>query len=412
MVCFDADYYKEKVKNITESDDPVEHFLLVGWRKGCGPNESFDINYYLNRYDNLRESSSNPFMHYLHFGKSKGYFPNQAIEDIFSKLKERKSHEIVSGIDNLEQDYLESRLQKQLNYLYQVTPSVWNYKDQITDLVDWYLENNQKKLALIIWEWFAENNTKTWDVPFLQAAIISRELGLYERSMEILDKALDQYPDNPWIYDNQARCFVQLNQYENATGSWEKAIELSIDKTQKELFSSIKNKHEEEWSQVGATITSTANGKLNGYFSFKNPQQPDSYRMHIYMDDVYLMDHLCNKLKNSNKYVFSVSLPSPAFDGKPHIFSIALQDFPVRYAYYVDVLPVIQTPLQHLRTSILEGNYSSLSGIASYRYESLRKQFDYYLEGSDENMNQQVKNISLAHSVVIEGYVDRKNFRN
>ena len=260
-----------------------------------------------------------------------------------------------------------------------------------------------------MWEWFIGNCLETWDTAFLKAAIISRELGFYERSMEIVDQALDKIPDNPWVYDNQARCLAYFDNYEDAINSWEQAINFSEDQTQKDLFSSMQLECEKDWSQVSATITSTAGNKLNGYFSFKDPQQSNSHKMCVYMDSIYLVTHQCQKIKDSNKFIFSVPLPASAFDGKPHVFSVSLEDFPLRYAYYIDQLPTIQTSFQYLRTSALERNYPSLARVSSYRYESLRYQLDNPAHNY-KDLSQFINNISLAHKVILEGYENRKKF--
>ena len=167
----------------------------------------------------------------------------QQIESTVKELKERKNNEISSELRNLVRyatNYAESKLQEHLNHLGQVAFNIQSHKDQMVGLADWYLENDKKKFALIVWEWLAENSAETSEKPFLQAAGIGRELGLYERSMQILNKALDKIPNNPWLYDSQARCFMDTYQYEEAINSWRKAVEISESKGQKEKLTSIK----------------------------------------------------------------------------------------------------------------------------------------------------------------------------
>ncbi len=171
------------------------------------------------------------------------YSEAQQIEDSVHEIRERKSNEIISELGNLVQDYIDgadTKLQEHLNHLNQVALNAWNHKDQIVSLADWYLENEKKNLALITWKWLLGNSAEVWDVAFLQAAKISRELGLYEESMKVIDKALDKIPNNPWLYDSQAHCFLATYQYEEAINSWKKAIESSESKEQAEKFASIK----------------------------------------------------------------------------------------------------------------------------------------------------------------------------
>ncbi len=185
----------------------------------------------------------------------------QQIEGTVKELRERKSDEISSELRNLVRyvtNDAESKLQEHLGHLEQVALNVQSHKNQMVGLADWYLENDKKKFALIVWEWLAENSAETSEELVLQAAGVGRELGLYERSMQILSKALVKIPNNPWLYDGQAHCFMDTYQYEEAINSWRKAVEISESKEQKEKFVSIKK---ERFAAVKSDLQQLKNEK-------------------------------------------------------------------------------------------------------------------------------------------------------
>ena len=72
---FDVAFYLAKNPDVKEGLDPVEHYMLEGWKKGLNPNRDFDTRSYLERYPDVAAAGINPFYHYLVCGKAEGRLP-------------------------------------------------------------------------------------------------------------------------------------------------------------------------------------------------------------------------------------------------------------------------------------------------------------------------------------------------
>lgn len=83
---FDSDYYITNNPDIVDrSMDPVAHFIVYGWKRGCNPSSDFDVNYYLERYPDIKKSGMNPLLHYVKHGINEGRFNTRQVE--IQKLK-------------------------------------------------------------------------------------------------------------------------------------------------------------------------------------------------------------------------------------------------------------------------------------------------------------------------------------
>ena len=73
---FDREFYLAANPDVARSGfDPVQHFILGGWKDGRAPRPDFDIGAYLARRPKLAECGVNPFLHYLidkRFGIGRG----------------------------------------------------------------------------------------------------------------------------------------------------------------------------------------------------------------------------------------------------------------------------------------------------------------------------------------------------
>lgn len=70
---FDSEFYLRQNPDIGEAGvDPVEHFVVSGWKEGRDPNRSFSVDYYLEANPDVRQAKINPFWHYIVAGKSEG----------------------------------------------------------------------------------------------------------------------------------------------------------------------------------------------------------------------------------------------------------------------------------------------------------------------------------------------------
>ncbi|MEA1982203.1 MAG: rhamnan synthesis F family protein, partial [Campylobacterota bacterium] len=70
---FDAEYYLSVYTDIASSGaDPLKHFCQYGWKEDRVPNVWFDTKFYLDSYGDIKESGMNPFLHYVESGIREG----------------------------------------------------------------------------------------------------------------------------------------------------------------------------------------------------------------------------------------------------------------------------------------------------------------------------------------------------
>jgi GT2 family glycosyltransferase/glycosyltransferase involved in cell wall biosynthesis len=74
---FDAEYYFEQNPQLRELNvDPVQHYMMEGWRRGYNPNAKFATSYYLEANPDVDRAGVNPFFHYLTSGRLEGRAPS------------------------------------------------------------------------------------------------------------------------------------------------------------------------------------------------------------------------------------------------------------------------------------------------------------------------------------------------
>ena len=61
---FDTDYYRSCFPKGTAPDDPVSHYLRVGWKQGRDPTPWFSTRHYLAVHEDVAATGMNPFVHY------------------------------------------------------------------------------------------------------------------------------------------------------------------------------------------------------------------------------------------------------------------------------------------------------------------------------------------------------------
>jgi hypothetical protein len=69
----DFEFYSTQVELPGVKEWLAKHFCEVGWRAGHDPVPWFSVTRYLHHYEDVRVSGTNPFLHYLRQGRSKGY---------------------------------------------------------------------------------------------------------------------------------------------------------------------------------------------------------------------------------------------------------------------------------------------------------------------------------------------------
>lgn len=80
---FDMDFYREQGACVPAEMDPVEHYLVTGWRLGLAPNRWFDPLGYVALNRHIARTGINPFLHFLRTGLAAGSTPNPFFRDRF-----------------------------------------------------------------------------------------------------------------------------------------------------------------------------------------------------------------------------------------------------------------------------------------------------------------------------------------
>ena len=96
-------YFRNYQKDILDSKlSPVDHFLQIGWKKGCNPSSHFDCQDYLNR---CSYASGNPLLFFIRSGRYRGKehgfshntYPidSKHIESYLEQKKNRKTTKVA-----------------------------------------------------------------------------------------------------------------------------------------------------------------------------------------------------------------------------------------------------------------------------------------------------------------------------
>lgn len=88
---FDTDFYLTNYPDVAEAGvDPVQHYILNGWRENRDPCLAFSTKYYLDNNADIVEAGVNPFFHFLAAGRSEGRAGRHELGfrwDVLSRLK-------------------------------------------------------------------------------------------------------------------------------------------------------------------------------------------------------------------------------------------------------------------------------------------------------------------------------------
>ena len=97
---FDEKYYLKKYPTIKKSGiNPLQHYILFGYKKGYNPSLNFDGNFYLNSYEDVKNSGYNPLVHYVLYGKNGRRMIKSGSEEYdFDKYSSREIDKILSAL--------------------------------------------------------------------------------------------------------------------------------------------------------------------------------------------------------------------------------------------------------------------------------------------------------------------------
>ncbi|BAF72680.1 hypothetical protein [Sulfurovum sp. NBC37-1] len=140
---FDKEWY-QKMFNVYDIC-PIEHFLRYGSFEGKNPNPDFDVEWYLNEYPDVKESSLNSFVHFIQFGKVEGRFQNVDEKDrsILNQKIKKYFQRAENNIIDLNIDSEKEHKENFFDYL---------YSNKRGNLKKVKIDSNIKLLSLDIWD--------------------------------------------------------------------------------------------------------------------------------------------------------------------------------------------------------------------------------------------------------------------
>ena len=84
---FDPAFYLATNPDIRELGvDPLDHFLLLGWKESRDPARSFNVTYYLQSNGDVAAAGINPFVHYIVAGHREGRAPRRKLDNLRAEL--------------------------------------------------------------------------------------------------------------------------------------------------------------------------------------------------------------------------------------------------------------------------------------------------------------------------------------
>ena len=73
LIEFDSQFYIKRYSDIAAAGvDPLQHYILDGWKELRDPSASFSTSHYLSTYPDVARSGVNPFHHYIRIGRPEG----------------------------------------------------------------------------------------------------------------------------------------------------------------------------------------------------------------------------------------------------------------------------------------------------------------------------------------------------
>jgi len=103
-IIFNADNYRKKARLNAKLSylESVQHFNEVGWKKNISPNDFFDIEFYLDTYQDIKLAEINPLIHYTIYGSAEGRIPFEGFTQTKLERKEFWNFSKFNSITDLE----------------------------------------------------------------------------------------------------------------------------------------------------------------------------------------------------------------------------------------------------------------------------------------------------------------------
>ncbi|UAX95096.1 glycoside hydrolase family 99-like domain-containing protein [Ensifer adhaerens] len=86
---FDERFYCAQSQGQVTSENAIDHYFKIGWKQGWNPSSDFDVNYYLQKYADVKAAGVEPLSHYVEYGEAELRFTNRQHE--LSALEQKKA---------------------------------------------------------------------------------------------------------------------------------------------------------------------------------------------------------------------------------------------------------------------------------------------------------------------------------
>ena len=97
---FDSHYYLLQYDDVRRADqDPLRHYMRIGWKEGRDPSSRFSTSFYLQNNPDVLQAGTNPLLHYARFGKKEGRQPKESALPIRRQAKpHRPAHTLYKTL--------------------------------------------------------------------------------------------------------------------------------------------------------------------------------------------------------------------------------------------------------------------------------------------------------------------------
>jgi len=166
---FDKEYYQAEInKAFNTIEEAIGHYLTLGNENYVSPTILFDIEYYLEKYTDIRDAKINPFIHFLEYGAAELRGPISVFKPSFY-LNQLSSEQYKIAITNPLSHYNKHQCISKPCALFDPYYYLEKLDNEIKEPLTHYLKmGHEMELAphpLFNPEYFKENNVNVENVP-------------------------------------------------------------------------------------------------------------------------------------------------------------------------------------------------------------------------------------------------------
>lgn len=99
---FDPIYYITEYPDCRyEDEDPIWHYIKLGWKEGRNPSNTFDTSYYISQNPDVKQANINPLVHFIKYGHKEGRSINKLQKSNIPEIQNFQSKNLKRRIKNL-----------------------------------------------------------------------------------------------------------------------------------------------------------------------------------------------------------------------------------------------------------------------------------------------------------------------